>query len=119
MDFENVDFSFTCGRTKAEVFYYDDVIYYTPVALRLFCEGVQRFYVDGRKKNSNTLRVDRVLLLITLRTMKKNSAGKCDGLRFANESTQAKIIWYLPAWGFPEGVEQLFGVTHHGTFEFL
>ena len=36
----------------------------------------------------------------------KSKAGKCDGLRLANESTQAKIIRYLPAWGFPEGVEQ-------------
>ena len=34
-------------------------------------QSFQCFYVDGRKKNSNTLRVDRVLLLITLRTMKK------------------------------------------------
>ena len=30
-----------------------------------------------------------------------------------------KVIRYLPAWGFPEGVVQQFGVTHHGTFEFL
>ena len=59
------------------------------------------------------------LITYTLRTMKQNSAGKCDGLRLANESTQAKIIRYLPAWGFSEGVEQLFDVTHHGTFEFL
>ena len=33
-------------------------------------QSFQRFYVDGRKKNSNTLRVDRVLLLITLKAMK-------------------------------------------------
>ena len=30
-----------------------------------------------------------------------------------------KVIRYLPAWGFPEGVVQQFGVTHHGAFEFL
>ena len=29
-----------------------------------------------------------------------------------------KVIRYLPAWGFPEGVVQQFGVTHHGAFEF-
>ena len=59
------------------------------------------------------------LITYNLKNNEKNSAGKCDGLRLANESTQAKIIRYLPAWGFPEGVERLFGVTHHGTFEFL
>ena len=59
------------------------------------------------------------LITYNLKSNEKHSAGKCDGLRLANESIQAKIIRYLPAWGFPEGVEQLFGVTHHGTFEFL
>ena len=59
------------------------------------------------------------LITYNLKSNEKNSAGKCDGLRLANDSTQAKIIRYLPASGFPEDVEQLFGVTHHGTFEFL
>ena len=36
----------------------------------------------------------------------ESKAGKCDGLRLANESTQTKIIRYLPARGFPEDVEQ-------------
>ena len=36
----------------------------------------------------------------------KSKAGKYDGLRLANESTHAKIIRYLPVWGFPEDVEQ-------------
>ena len=46
------------------------------------------------------------LITYNLKSNEKNSAGKCDGLRLANDSTQAKIIRYLPAWGFPEDVEQ-------------
>ena len=90
------------------------------VAERLFCEGCYRisiisaFLCRRAKKNSNTLHVDRALLPITLQKMKTTQRANV-----TNESTQAKIIRYLPAWGFPEGVEQLFGVTHHGTFEFL
>ena len=47
------------------------------VALCLFCEGCYRISIISAflcrrvKNNSNTLRVDRALLLITLRTMKK------------------------------------------------
>ena len=82
-------------------------------------QSFQRFYADGRKKKFKYATCGQGLITYNLKNNEKNSAGKCDGLRLANESTQAKIIRYLPAWGFPEGVEQLFGVTHHGTFEFL
>ena len=95
------------------------------VALRSFCEGCYRisiisaFLCRRAKKKFKYATCGQGLITYNLKNNEKNSAGKCDGLRLANESTQAKIIRYLPAWGFPEGVEQLFGVTHHGTFEFL
>ena len=68
-------------------------------------QSFQRFYVDGRKKFKYA-KCGQGLITYNLKNNEKNSAGKCDGLRLANESTQAKIIRYLPAWSFPEGVEQ-------------
>ena len=68
-------------------------------------QSFQRFYVDGRKKFKYA-KCGQGLITYNLKNNEKNSAGKCDGLRLANESTQAKIIRYLPAWGFPEGVVQ-------------
>ena len=37
--FEIVGFSFTCGRTKTEVFEYDDVTHHRLLASRMLCEG--------------------------------------------------------------------------------
>ena len=73
-------------------------------------QSFQRFYVCGQG-----------LITYNLKNNEKNKRANATAykLRLAIESTQVKIIRYLPAWGFPEGVEQLFGVTHHGTFEFL
>ena len=50
------------------------------------------------------------LIVFNFKRNQNNVAGKCHG--YAR-------IRYLPAWGFPEGVVQQFGVTHHGAFEFL
>ena len=56
--FENAGFSFRCGRTKTEVFEYDDVIHHIPIALHKLCSirdviilsSYKRFRVDGQKR---------------------------------------------------------------------
>ena len=58
--FENAGFLFTCGRTKTEVFKYDDVIHYILLAWRMLRTGCYRIYIVsafscGRAK---TLRKD-------------------------------------------------------------
>ena len=45
--FENAGFSFTCGRTKTDVFGYDDFIYHLLLALRFHC---LTFSMDGWKR---------------------------------------------------------------------
>ena len=45
--FENTGFSFTCGRTKTEVFENDDVIHHLLPALLFHC---LTFSMDGRKR---------------------------------------------------------------------
>ena len=40
--FETAGFSFTCGRTKTEVFQYDDVLHHVPLAWRMLRKGCYR-----------------------------------------------------------------------------
>ena len=63
------------------------------------------FMQTGGKKFKYA-RCGQLLITYNLKSNEKNPSGKCDGLRLGNESTQAKIMRYSPAWGFPEGVEQ-------------
>ena len=66
---------------------------------------VALFVQTGEKKFKYAM-CGQGLITYNLKSNEKNSAGKCDGLRLANEPTQAKIMRYSPAWGFPEDVEQ-------------
>ena len=43
--FENGGHSFTCGRTKTEVFEYDNVIHHLLLAWRMLCEECYRFSI--------------------------------------------------------------------------
>ena len=70
--------------------------------------------MEGREK-SNTLRVyayfgdirTRPYCLYVKNNFKKISAVNATAYAYrANEYTPEKKITYLPAWGFPEGVEQ-------------
>ena len=66
--FENAGFSFTCGRTKTEVFEYDDVVHHTLLALRMLRKGcyvLLRVFVWTGRNDSNTLRVDAYFFLKT------------------------------------------------------
>ena len=40
--FKKAGFSFTCGRTKTEVFQYDDVLHHVPLAWRMLRKGCYR-----------------------------------------------------------------------------
>ena len=70
--------------------------------------------MDGRKKfkyatcgNVFPIRQNKTLLLLTLKTIQKFQRENATAFAYiANKSTVEKIIRYLPAWGFPEGVEQ-------------
>ena len=58
--FENAGFSFTYGRTKTEVFEYDDVVHHTLLALRMLrkrCYVLLSVFVWTAESDSNTLRV--------------------------------------------------------------
>ena len=61
--FENAGLSFTCGRTKTEVFEYDDVIHHIPEAFRLLCKACSRIsIVLALSHGRNTLLVDAYFL---------------------------------------------------------
>ena len=67
--FENAGFSFTFGRTKPEVFEYDDVIHHILLAWRMYRKWCYRisivlaFSFGRAKKDANTLRVGRIFIL--------------------------------------------------------
>ena len=63
--FEDSGFSFTCGRTKTEVFENNDVIYHLLLALRFHCLNV--FYVRAK-----TIRIRYVWTRIFLKTEQKD-----------------------------------------------
>ena len=42
---ENAGHSFTCGRTKTQVFEYDDVMHHLPLAWRMLCKGCYRISI--------------------------------------------------------------------------
>ena len=70
--FENTGFSFTCGRTKTEIFENDDAIHHLLLVLRMLCKGCYRISIvlsfwSGRAKDSYTLRVDVYLKNIGIR----------------------------------------------------
>ena len=71
--------------------------------------------MEGRKKNQIRYVCTRILetseqglIACTLKTiLKKFSAARATAYAYrANEYTLEKKMRYLPAWGFPEGVEQ-------------
>ena len=78
------------------------------VALRLFREGCYRisiiwvFLCRRAKKNSNTLRVDRVLLLITLKAMKKTFNGQIRRLTARKWIYPSKKNMVLTSLGFSQ-----------------
>lgn len=52
----NAGFSFPCGRTRTEVFEYDDIIHHLLLVRRMLCEEcyripiIKRFRINGRKR---------------------------------------------------------------------
>ena len=52
------------------------------------------------------IRQNKTLLFLTLKTKKFQRENAAAYAYTANKSTLEKVIRYLPAWGFPKGVEQ-------------
>ena len=81
--FENAGFSFTCGRTKMEIFKYDDVIHHIVRELRLPHKGCYRISIVLALSRFETIRIRHVRARIFFEDVYKNIRIRVQGHRLA------------------------------------
>ena len=81
--FENAGFSFTCGRTKMEIFEYDDVIHHIVRELRMLRKGCYRISIVLALSRFETIRIRYVRARIFFEDVYKNIRIRVQGHRLA------------------------------------
>ena len=98
--FENAGFSFTCGRTKMEIFEYDDVIHHIVRELRMLRKGCYRISIVLAFSRFETIRIRYVRARIFFEDGEKNRRFqkiriRLDGIKLNYCGTRDRTKLYI------------------------